>query len=197
MRSHSPARSLSRVFLALIVVSAVFFTVAFAAQKGDDKNEFTQSEIEREVVGFFDKTTTGLAEVVEKAFKDYGRPNGYIKGAEGGGAIFVGLRYGEGELIMKRGVRQQTYWQGPSFGLDFGGNISKAFILVYNLRDADDLFQRFPGVEGSAYLVGGASLNYQRSGDVILAPIRTGVGLRLGANIGYMHFTREKHLNPF
>jgi hypothetical protein len=135
--------------------------------------------------------------VVEKAFKDHGRPNGYIKGEEAGGAITVGLRYGHGTLQLKSGATRTVHWQGPSIGFDLGANASKVFVLVYGLADPEKLFQRFPAVDGSFYYVGGAGINYQRRDDITLAPIRLGVGLRAGASIGYVHYTKTKTLNPF
>lgn len=146
---------------------------------------------------FFGGTSSGLAKAIEKAFSDLGQPVGYIIGNEGSGAFIVGLRYGEGTLTYKGGGSTKVYWQGPSVGFDFGGNASKVFTLVYNLHWTKDLYQRFPGVDGSLYFVAGVGLNYQRSGDITLAPIRTGVGLRAGANLGYLAYTREKSINPF
>jgi hypothetical protein len=139
----------------------------------------------------------GLAGVVEKAFKDHGRPVGYIKGEEAGGAITVGLRYGHGTLQLKAGSTRSVHWQGPSIGFDLGANASKVFVLVYNLHNVESLFQRFPAVDGSFYYVGGAGINYQRRDGITLAPIRLGVGLRAGASIGYVHYTKTKTLNPF
>ena len=129
-------------------------------------------------------------------FRDNGRPTGYIAGTEGAGAIGVGLRYGSGLLYMKRRPQQKVFWQGPSVGWDLGGNASRVFTLCYNLWQPELLFQRFPGVEGSAYLVGGLGVNYQRADDITLAPIRAGVGLRLGANIGYLSYSRKRHWVP-
>ncbi len=146
---------------------------------------------------FFGGTTEGLAKAVEKVFKELGQPNAYIQGSEGSGAFFVGLRYGEGQLYYKGGGATQVYWQGPSVGWDFGGNASKVFTLVYNLHWTRDLFQKFPGVDGSLYLVAGVGLNYLRAGQITLAPIRTGVGLRAGASVGYLTFTQQKSWNPF
>ncbi len=158
---------------------------------------YSENEIMAEVEGFFSGTSKDLANVIAKAFKDHGRPVGFIKGNEGSGAFFVGLRYGEGILYLKSKGKKQVYWQGPSLGFDWGGDAAKVFTLVYHMTGLEQIFQRFPGVDGSAYLVGGIGMNYQQSGDIILAPIRTGVGLRLGANIGYLHYTRGKHINPF
>jgi hypothetical protein len=146
---------------------------------------------------FFGGTSQGLAKAIEKAFKELGQPNAYIQGSEGSGAFFVGLRYGEGQLYYKGGGAMKVYWQGPSIGWDIGGNASKVFTLVYNLHWTRDLFQKFPGVDGSLYLVAGVGLNYLRSGQITLAPIRTGVGLRAGANVGYLTFTQQKSWNPF
>ena len=158
---------------------------------------YTREEILNAGKTFFGGTTEGLAKAVERAFSELGEPVAYIEGEEGSGAFIAGLRYGQGYLVYKGGGRGPVFWQGPSIGFDFGGNASKVFTLVYNLKRTDDLMQRFPGVEGSLYIVAGVGLNYQRSGDIVLAPIRTGVGLRAGANIGYVHYTREPSYVPF
>jgi hypothetical protein len=168
-----------------------------STQEIEQQETYTKNEVTSEIEEFFSGTSEGLADIVEKIFKEQGRPTGFIKGNEGGGALVVGLRYGEGTMKLKSGGTRKVYWQGPSVGFDFGGNASKVFTLIYNMHDPEQIFQRFPGVDGSVYVVGGFSMNYQRSGDVTLAPIRTGVGLRLGANVGYLHYTREKKINPF
>jgi hypothetical protein len=146
---------------------------------------------------FFGGTTEGLAKAIEKAFHDLGAPNAYIQGSEGSGAFIVGLRYGEGQLFYKGGGNTKLYWQGPSVGFDWGGNASKVFTLVYNLHWTRDIYQRFPGVDGSLYLVAGVGLNYQRANDITLAPIRTGVGLRAGASVGYLAYTQHQSWIPF
>ena len=177
-------------------ILAALFAVACAgsaygatqpAAKPDDT--FTRSEVLREAESLFGKGAKGMADVIEKAFKDYGEPNAIIKGEEAGGAIAVGVRYGKGQLVTKGGATRPVYWQGPSIGFDIGGNAAKCFTLVYNLHDPEKLFQRFPGVEGSPYFVGGFSLNYNRPDDITLAPVRFGVSWRQGANVGYLHFT--------
>ena len=169
-----------------------------ASNQGDVPQEtFSQEETVAAAEKFFGGTTSGLAKAIEKAFSELGRPVGYIIGTEGSGAFVVGLRYGEGNLVYKGGGSSKVYWQGPSVGWDVGGNASKVFTLVYNLRWTKDLYQRFPGVDGSLYVVAGVGLNYQRASDITLAPIRTGVGLRAGASIGYLAYTREKRINPF
>jgi len=148
---------------------------------------------------FFGTTTRGLASAIESAVSRWGEPNSYVLGEEGSGAIVGGLRYGEGDLFMKAtGDRPvKVYWQGPSVGFDLGGNASKVFTLVYNLPNAEAIYQRYPGVEGSAYLVAGIGVNYQQNGRIILAPMRTGVGARLGANVGYLHYSKERNILPF
>ena len=158
---------------------------------------YTREEILNSAKTFFGGTTAEFASLIERAFADYGQPVAYIEGEEGSGAFIVGLRYGQGYLQYKGGGRGPVFWQGPSIGFDYGGNASKVFTLVYKLRKTEQLFQRFPGVEGSLYVVAGFGLNYQRSDEVVLAPIRTGVGLRAGANVGYVHYTREPSYLPF
>jgi hypothetical protein len=146
---------------------------------------------------FFGTVTKGLASVVEYAFQQQGRPNGYILGQDAGGAFIAGLRYGEGILYTKDAGTHRVYWQGPSIGYDVGGDGSKVMVLVYNLRDPSDIYQRFGGIDGSAYVVGGVGLTFQKSGDIVTAPIRTGIGLRLGANVGYLKYTPQPTWNPF
>lgn len=142
-------------------------------------------------------TSESAGSMIERLFRKQGRPVGYITGQEGGGAIVVGLRYGDGTLWMKDGSNHKVYWRGPSVGWDWGGNASKVFTLVYGLEDPNYIYRRFPGVEGSAYIVGGMGVNYQRAEGVTLAPIRTGVGARLGANVGYVAYKRKKGILPF
>ncbi|HYZ48897.1 MAG TPA: DUF1134 domain-containing protein [Sphingomonas sp.] len=147
--------------------------------------------------GVFGKGAKGLAQIIEKIMKDQGEPTAYISGREAGGAFVVGLRYGSGTLNHKIEGKKPVYWTGPSVGFDAGANGGSTFVLVYNLHDAHDLFQRFPAGEGNAYFVGGLTASYMRSGDIVLIPIRMGVGLRLGANVGYMKFTEKSRLLPF
>ena len=147
--------------------------------------------------GFFGSGSEALAGVIEKAFKEQGRPNGYIIGTEGSAALIVGARFGDGTLSHKIEGDKRIYWKGPSIGIDVGANGSRVFALVYNLHDTQDLYQRFPAVEGSFYYVAGLGLNYQQLDDIIIAPIRMGVGLRAGVNLGYLHFTKERSWIPF
>lgn len=147
--------------------------------------------------GVFGKGAEGLAGIIEKILNDQGEPNAYVAGREASGAFVVGLRYGSGTLYHKVEGQREVYWTGPSVGFDVGGNASKSFVLVYNLYDTQDIFKRYPAGEGAAYLVGGFTASYLRRGDVVLIPIRLGVGYRLGANVGYMKFTEKSNWLPF
>lgn len=160
-------------------------------------NTYSQDEVVDAVTDFFGVTAEASASVLERVFSDLGRPVGYIAGEEIAAAAGIGLRYGEGYLTLKSGERVKVYWRGPSVGFDAGGNASRVFVLVYNLDDVDRLFQRFPGVEGTAYLVAGLGVNYQRADEITLAPIRSGVGIRAGANVGYLAYSRRRAWLPF
>ena len=185
-------RGISGIILAAVVALSLPALEARAAQQ-----TFSQNEILQAAENFFGVATKGLAEVIQKVFDDLGDPNAFIVGEEISGAFIVGLRYGRGELNLKGKPAREVFWQGPSIGFDFGGNASKAFVLIYNLPMAEDIFRRFPGVDGSFYLVAGVGVNYQTDGGTTLAPIRTGVGLRAGASLGYLHYTSESSWLPF
>ncbi|RIA55844.1 DUF1134 domain-containing protein [Dichotomicrobium thermohalophilum] len=163
----------------------------------DEDENYTADEIIAAGHRFFGTVTEGLARVVEYAFSRQGYPNGYILGEEAGGAFVAGLRYGEGMLYTKHLGRHRVFWQGPSIGYDFGAEGSKTMILVYDIQHPGEIYHRFAGVDGSAYFVGGVGITFQRHGEVVLAPIRSGIGLRLGANVGYLKYTREPTWNPF
>ncbi len=145
----------------------------------------------------FGRGAEGLAEIVRKTFKDRGQPIGYIVGKEAGGAIIIGFRYGSGTLFHKTEGQRKVHWTGPSVGFDIGGDGSKIFALVYNLNDTEDLFRRYPAAEGKAYLVGGFTANYLQRDDVVIVPIKLGVGWRLGLNAGYMKFSKKGKWLPF
>lgn len=158
---------------------------------------YTIEEIRDATRGFFGTISTNLASVLEYAFETSGRPTAYVLGTEGGAAFLAGLRYGSGTLYPRRGAAREVYWHGPSLGYDLGAEGSRTLFLIYSLRDSDALYRRFTGIDGSAYLVGGVGITFLKGGDVIMAPIRSGIGLRLGANIGYVRFTPEPSWNPF
>jgi hypothetical protein len=147
--------------------------------------------------GIFGKGAEGLAKLIEGILAKQGRPNAYIVGREAGGALVVGARYGSGTLHHKIEGDRKVYWTGPSIGFDAGANASNTFVLVYNLYDSEDLFERFPAGEGQAYFVGGFHASYLRKGDTVLIPIRVGAGLRLGINAGYMRFSEKQRWLPF
>ena len=171
---------------------------AFAADKPDEQKDlrYTANEITDAGANFFGITTEAMAKGVQHVFADLGEPDAYIKGDEGSGAFVVGLRYGSGWLVRKTREPKQVYWKGPSVGFDVGANASKCFTLVYNLREDKRLFQRYPGVEGSFYFVAGLGINYQRSGGVTLAPMRTGVGFRAGVNAQYQVYSDRRDWFP-
>jgi hypothetical protein len=147
--------------------------------------------------GVFGKGAAGLAGLIEKILKEQGRPNAYIAGREAAGAFVVGLRYGSGVMTHKIEGQRPVYWTGPSIGFDVGGDANKVFVLVYNLYDTEDLYHRFPGAEGRLYFVGGFAATYLRRGNIVLIPIRLGVGYRAGVNVGYMKFTHKAKWLPF
>lgn len=162
-----------------------------------DAEPYSEAAVRAEAEGFFGRGARGLADVLNRVFREKGAPTGYIKGEEGGGAIGVGFRYGSGTLYLADGTSTDVYWRGPSIGFDLGGSAAKAFILVYDLPSLDALLTRFGGVEGSLYFVGGIGVTYNRSGDTVLAPVRFGVGWRQGVNVGYLHMRPDASWHPF
>lgn len=163
----------------------------------DDGSTYKQDDLIGAAEGVFGKGAQGLAGLIEDILKKQGEPNAYIVGREAGGALVVGVRYGSGTLHHKIEGELPAYWTGPSIGFDAGANAGNTFVLVYNLFDSEDLYKRFPAGEGAAYLVGGFNASYLRRGDVVLIPIRVGVGARLGANVGYMKFRKKQNWVPF
>ena len=158
---------------------------------------YTAEEIVESGHRFFGATSGGLASVIEQIFSSYGLPNGYVLGEEGSGAIVGGLTYGEGTLYTKNAGDHKVFWQGPSLGWDFGGQGSRTMILVYNLDDVSNLYNRFGGVAGSAYVVAGVGFTVLKNGNMLLVPVRTGVGARLGVNVGYLKLTEKPTWSPF
>ncbi|MBG1230914.1 DUF1134 domain-containing protein [Aestuariivirga litoralis] len=190
--------------LALASVIGLSAVAAHAGQlttgsvsKSESSSTYSAEEIAAQGHQFFGKTSRGLAEAIEFVFREQGQPSAYIVGEEGAGAIVGGLRYGEGTIYYKNGAKKHIFWQGPSIGWDFGGNGSRTMTLVYGSQSPEDLYTRFGGVEGAAYLIGGLGVNFARKDQITLAPIRTGVGARLGANIGYTKYSPKATWNPF
>jgi hypothetical protein len=194
-------RSLILSGLATVGVTACASTSGNGADPGVTQDRsietYTVGEIKNQTSDFLGVAAETVGQVVERVFRDQGEPTAYIAGEEGSGAIVAGLRYGRGLMYMKDKPTMEVFWQGPSVGFDWGGNASRVFTLCYNLYYPDMIFRRYPGVDGSAYLVGGLGVNYQRADGIVLAPIRTGVGLRLGANLGYLSYSRERNVLPF
>jgi len=170
---------------------------ATAAATGQAQPGYKEDDLIGAAEGVFGKGAKGLADIIKRTLKDQGEPIGYITGREASGAIGIGLRYGSGTLFHKVEGKRDVYWTGPSIGFDLGGNAGNTFVLVYNLYDSQQLYHRYPAGEGAAYFIGGFNASYLRWGDVVLIPIRLGVGYRLGANIGYMKFSEKRRWLPF
>jgi hypothetical protein len=186
-------RSLAPLFAALVAVASASSAAAQTAQTA----AYQMYEIIDAGHQFFGSVSGGLATAVEQAVSTYGLPNGYILGQEASGAFIAGLLYGEGTLYTKNAGEHAVYWQGPSVGADFGADGSRTMMLVYNLSSVDSIFARFGGFKGSAYLVGGVGVTVLTDGNVYLVPVVSGIGARLGVNLGYLKFTRQPTWNPF
>lgn len=178
-------------------IGLTLLLVWLATSPADAQQRYSSNEILDAGHRFFGGVSRGLAQVVEKAFSQWGLPNGYILGEEAGGAFVAGLRYGEGMLYTKNAGDLRVFWQGPSLGFDAGGDGARTMMLVYNLPATEAIYERFAGIDGSAYFVGGFGMTALTANNIVLVPIRSGVGLRLGANIGYLKFTPRPTWNPF
>lgn len=190
---------LKRIVLGLVV--ALGFALAPAAAHSQSPGSLSDTYSGQEIVEtggeFFGSVAQGLASLVERATSQYGLPNAYILGEEAGGAFFAGARYGQGTMYTRNQGEHSIFWQGPSIGIDFGGDGSKVMMLVYNLNSVQAAYSRYPGVDGSAYVVGGLGMTVMKFNDVVIVPIRSGVGLRAGLNVGYLKFTDQPTWNPF
>ena len=186
-------RSLQTVLILLAAIVVLAGTIGAQAQQ----NTYSSNEILNTGHKFFGSAATSLATIIERSASKYGLPSGYILGEEASGAFFGGLRYGEGVLYTKNAGDHKVYWQGPSIGWDFGGDGNRTMMLVYSLADVDQIFRRYIGVSGSAYLVGGLGMTVLKHGDATLVPVRTGVGARLGVNVGYLKIRNKPTWNPF
>jgi len=199
--SAGAAVNIARAAKLILGIAAVMFALilpasAARAQKAEAPSGYSMQEVIDSGNNFFGSTSGGLAKAVETIFKRYGMPNGYIQGQEASGAFVVGLTYGEGVLYTKNVGDHKIFWQGPSVGFDAGGDGSRVMILVYKLRDVNRMWGRYGGVSGSAYFVAGVSFNVLSRNDVLLVPIHTGIGARLGVNINYLKLTRKPTWNP-
>jgi hypothetical protein len=184
--------------LALLAGLAVLPSAPALAQRAQGEGSYQTQELVGSGHKFFGNVSRGLAMAIEEAVRRWGEPNGYILGQEGSGAFVAGLRYGEGMLYTRNAGDRRVFWQGPSVGFDFGGEGARTMMLVYNLPRTDAVFQRFGGVDGSVYFVAGFGFTALTAGDgVTIVPIRSGVGARLGVNVGYLKFTPQSTWNPF
>jgi hypothetical protein len=186
-----------RTLLTGTAASAVLSSSGLPALAQRNPQSFSQNELVSSGHQFFGNVSRGLALTIEEAVRRWGEPNGYVLGQEASGAFVGGLRYGEGTLFTRNAGDRKVFWQGPSVGFDFGGEGARTMMLVYNLPAVEALYQRFVGVDGSVYFVGGFGFTAMAAEGVTLVPIRTGVGWRLGVNLGYLKFTPSATWNPF
>jgi hypothetical protein len=199
---QNPFSLFAKLTIGLAFVLTLSLTPALAQRQQpkspETPNTFSGAELVQNGHKFFGSLSRGLALTIEEATKRWGEPNGYILGQEGSGAFVAGLRYGEGTLFTRNAGERKIYWQGPSVGFDWGGDGARTMILVYNLPNLEAMYQRFGGVDGSAYLIAGFGMTALTAGDgITLVPIRTGIGARLGVNLGYLKFTNKSTWNPF
>ncbi len=183
--------------LALLILAAFPFEVLAQQRSRPGNATFSTSELVGSGHRFFGTVSRGLALTIEEATRRWGEPNGYILGQEASGAFVGGLRYGEGVLYTRNAGDRKVFWQGPSVGFDFGGDGDRTMMLVYRLPRVAGIYQRFAGIDGSAYFIGGFGMTALTANDIIVVPIRSGVGARLGVNIGYLKFTSQSTWNPF
>ncbi|MEM9635237.1 MAG: DUF1134 domain-containing protein [Pseudomonadota bacterium] len=200
--AQNPWRVASLLSVAFLCLCLIATTNSSLAQTSGNEpippgDTYNEDEIVKAGHQFFGSVSGGLASVVERAFSRYGEPNGYILGEEGSGAFVAGARYGEGHLYTRNAGNHKLFWQGPSVGWDFGADGARVMMLVYNLPTVNSVYDRFVGVNGSAYLVGGVGMTVLLKNEVVLVPVRAGVGARLGLNMGYLKFTENATWNPF
>lgn len=183
--------------VSMLAISCLMLVATQAAAQQARSDQYSVQEIVDAGHSFFGSTSGGLAKAVEAAFQKYGLPNGYILGQEGSGAFIAGLTYGEGQLNTKNAGEHPLYWQGPSLGIDYGGQGTRVMMLVYDLPSTDAIYARFGGVSGQAFVIAGFGMTLLKNNNVLVVPIRTGVGARLGLNVGYLKITPNPTWNPF
>ena len=188
------------IFSLFLFLFLFFFPFNFALGDVSKKeNTFDKNEMVDKAKIYFADLSEGVGVIIERSFNDFGQPSAYIEGEEFSGAFFGGVRYGGGKIYFKDGTKKDVYWNGPSLGFDLGANASKVFTLIYNLEltNLNELYGRIPDIEGSLYLAAGLAINYQKKNDIIITPVRSGLGLRAGINLGYTKYTKKKSLIPF
>lgn len=197
MRNQFLRRLINLSMVSAFAVLACVLMPMRGAMAAPNSGQYTVQEIIDAGHSFFGSTSGGLAKVVETAFERYGLPNGYILGQEGSGAFIAGLTYGEGQLNTKNAGEHSLYWQGPSLGFDYGGQGTRVMMLVYNLNNTDAIYTRFGGISGQAFVIAGVGMTALKNNDIVVVPIRTGIGARLGLNLGYLKVTPQPTWNPF
>ncbi len=184
--------------LAVPVAGAASSVVLASAARAQGAPErFSTDDIIDKGHHFFGSVTRGIALTIEEAARRFGQPNGYVLGQEAGGAFIGGVRYGEGLMYTRNAGDQKVYWEGPSIGFDAGANGDRTMMLVYGLPSTQAVFQRFGGVDGSAYFIGGFGFTALTNERIVVVPIRSGVGARLGVALSYLKFTPRPTWNPF
>lgn len=186
-----------QVLFAALAAACLGLSTPSAVAQSQAPGNYNSQEMVQAGHNFFGTVSGNLASVIETAMSRYGQPNGYILGEEGSGALVGGLRYGEGTLYTRDKGQLKVYWQGPSIGWDFGGEGSRTMMLVYNLPSVPAVFNRFVGVAGSVYAIGGFGITALANDPVVVVPVRSGVGARIGVNVGYLKFTDQPTWNPF
>jgi hypothetical protein len=195
MWMEQPMRVVLRTLTLVLLLAGLAGPVQ--AQQQGEPHQYPPGELISAGHQFFGTVSRGLASIIEKAVSNWGLPNGYVLGQEASGAFVAGLRYGEGTLYTKNAGDLRVYWQGPSLGFDWGGEGARTMMLVYKLPSTDAIYQRFAGIDGSAYFIGGFGMTALTANNIVVVPIRSGVGVRLGANVGYLKFTPSPTWNPF
>jgi len=188
------------IFSLFLSFFLIFLSFDFSLSDVNKKKDtFHKKEMVDKAKIYFADLSEGVGIIIERSFNDFGQPSAYIEGEEFSAAFFGGLRYGDGKIYFKDGTIKDVYWNGPSLGFDFGANVSKVFTLIYNLdlNNVDQLFVRFPEIEGTLFLAAGLAINYQKKDDIIITPVRSGLGLRAGVNLGYTKYTKQKSIIPF
>jgi hypothetical protein len=197
MRDLGAQRMFNRLAMALVLALSLIGLPAAASAQGSLSETYTSEELLDTGHQFFGSVAQGLASLIERSVAEYGQPNAYILGQEGSGALFAGARYGDGTMYTRNAGEHNLFWQGPSLGLNFGADGSRVMMLVYNLPSIESVYERYPGIDGSLYAVGGLGMTALRHQNIYIVPISAGIGIRAGISIGYLKFTREPTWNPF
>jgi hypothetical protein len=188
---------IKRLAISIALAIALVLPTPVLAQSGSVGDTYTSDQLVEAGSEFFGSIAQGIASLIETAVSEYGLPNAYILGEEGSGAFLAGARFGEGTMYTRNAGQRLLYWQGPSIGFDIGGDGSRVMMLIYNLPSVDSIYGRYPGINGSAYVVGGLGMTAMKYEDILILPIRSGIGARLGINVGYLKFTNDPTWNPF